>query len=112
MILEKRKGNRVLFFFLSLSLERPTTPTPVQSDVERNFNLYGGDSTLKEIFCKKVTSSLSADFQGAKCDPFFADESTQHKIQGIQLPNVISDVQQTEEKPQTEKKKKYRKRNI
>ena len=75
MILEKRKGNRVLFFFLSLSLERPTTQTPVQSDVERNFNLYGGDSTLKEIFCKKVTSSLSADFQGAKCDPFFADES-------------------------------------
>ena len=72
MILEKRKGNRVLFFFLSLSLERPTTPTPVQSDVERNFNLYCGDPTLKEIFCKKVTSSLSADFQGAKCDPFFA----------------------------------------
>ncbi len=75
MILEKRKGNRALFFFLSLSLERPTTPTPVQSDVERDFNLYCGESTLKEIFCKKVTSSLSADFQGAKCDPFFADES-------------------------------------
>ena len=71
MILEKRKGNRALFFFLSLSLERPTTPTPVQSDVERDFNLYCGDSTLKEIFCK----SLSADFQGAKCDPFLADES-------------------------------------
>jgi len=71
MILEKRKGNRALFFFLSLSLERPTTPTPVQSDVERDFNLYCGDSTLKEIFCK----SLSADFQGAKCDLFFADES-------------------------------------
>jgi len=62
-------------FSLSLSLERPTTPTPVQSDVERNFNLYCGDPTLKEIFCKKVTSSLSADFHGAKCDPFFADES-------------------------------------
>jgi hypothetical protein len=76
MILEKRKGNRVLFFFLSLSLSLSrTTPTPVRSDVERNFNLYCGDPTLKEIFCKKVTSSLSADFQGAKCDPFFADES-------------------------------------
>jgi len=60
MILEKRKGNRALFFFLSLSLERPTTPTPVQSDVERDFNLYCGDSTLKEIFCK----SLSPTFKG------------------------------------------------
>ena len=69
MILEKRKGNRALFFFLSLSLERPTTPTPVQSDVERDFNLYCGESTLKEIFCK-----------GAKCDPFFADESRMMQI--------------------------------
>ena len=31
MILEKRKGNRALFFSLSLSLERPTTPTPTKS---------------------------------------------------------------------------------
>jgi len=59
MILEKRKGNRALFFFLSLSLERPTTPTPVQSDVERDFNLYCGDSTLKEIFCKSLSVRLS-----------------------------------------------------
>jgi hypothetical protein len=43
-------------------------------------------------------------------DQFKKHLLTQHKIQGIQLPNVISDVQQTEEKPQTKKKKKYRKR--
>ena len=36
-------------------------------------------------------------------DQFKKHLLTQHKIQGIQLPNVISDVQQTEEKPQTKK---------
>lgn len=66
---------------------------------EHHFNL------IKEGYVGTLSSVDNPTF-----DQFKKHLLTQHKIQGIQLPNVISDVQQTEEKPQTKKKKKYRKR--
>ena len=65
---------------------------------EHHFNL------IKEGYVGTLSSVDNPTF-----DQFKKHLLTQHKIQGIQLPNVISDVQ-TEEKPKTKKKKKYKKR--
>ena len=65
---------------------------------EHHFNL------IKEGYVGTLSSVDNPTF-----DQFKKHLLTQHKIQGIQLPTVISDVQ-TQEKPKTKKKKKYRKR--
>jgi hypothetical protein len=65
---------------------------------EHHFNL------IKEGYVGTLSSVDNPTF-----DQFKKHLLTQHKIEGIQLPNVISDVQ-TEEKSKTKKKKKYRKR--
>ena len=61
-------------------------------------------SLIKEGYVGTLSSVDNPTF-----DQFKKHLLTQHKIEGIQLPNVISDVQ-TEEKSKTKKKKKYRKR--
>ena len=65
---------------------------------KHHFNL------IKEGYVGTLSS-----FDNPTFDQFKKHLLTQHKIEGIQLPNVISDVQ-TEEKSKTKKKKKYRKR--
>ena len=66
---------------------------------EHHFNL------IKEGYVGTLSSVDNPTF-----DQFKKHLLTQHKIQGIQLPNVISDVQ-TEEKTKNKKEeKKYKKR--